>query len=60
MTSGTTSPPDAPAPPSAGPAAARPWWLRQRFLLARRASQFGLLGLFLLGPVAGIWWARGN
>ncbi|MCB1749563.1 MAG: quinol dehydrogenase ferredoxin subunit NapH [Gammaproteobacteria bacterium] len=51
------------APTSSEPATApvtRPWWLRQRWLLLRRASQFGLLGLFMLGPWAGIWWAKGN
>ncbi len=41
-------------------APARPWLLRQRWLLLRRVSQFGLLGLFLLGPWFDVWWARGN
>lgn len=35
-------------------------WRRHRWLLARRACQLLILGLFLLGPWAGIWLARGN
>ena len=54
MTSGATS------PERPGAATPRPWWQRQRFLLARRASQLGLLGIFLLGPWAGVWWVKGN
>jgi ferredoxin-type protein NapH len=38
----------------------RGWWLKNRFLLLRRFTQFGLLGLFLLGPLAGIWIIEGN
>ena len=38
----------------------RSWWQRQRWLLLRRATQLGLLGLFLLGPWGGIWWVKGN
>lgn len=45
---------------SVPPEVRRAPWERQRFLLLRRLSQFGLLGLFLLGPWYGIWWARGN
>ncbi len=33
---------------------AHKWWL------LRRATQLGLLGLFMIGPLAGIWWVRGN
>lgn len=36
------------------------WWLAHRFLLLRRASQLGILGLFLLGPWAGLWIVKGN
>lgn len=36
------------------------WWLAHRFLLLRRLAQLGILGLFLLGPVAGVWWVKGN
>ena len=35
-------------------------WARQRWLILRRISQFGLLGLFLLGPWFDIWWVKGN
>lgn len=33
---------------------AHKWWL------LRRTSQFAVLGLFMLGPLAGIWIVRGN
>ena len=36
------------------------WWLAHRWLLLRRASQLSILGLFLLGPWAGIWLIKGN
>jgi ferredoxin-type protein NapH len=36
-------------------------WLRaHRWLLLRRLTQLGILGLFLLGPLAGIWLVKGN
>ena len=36
-------------------------WVRShKWLLLRRVSQFGILGLFLLGPVAGVWIVKGN
>ena len=36
-------------------------WLRaHKWLILRRISQFGILGLFLLGPLAGIWLVKGN
>jgi ferredoxin-type protein NapH len=36
-------------------------WLRaNKWLLLRRLSQFGILALFLLGPLAGIWIVKGN
>lgn len=38
----------------------RSLWQRQRFLLLRRSCQLTILGLFLLGPWAGIWWLKGN
>jgi ferredoxin-type protein NapH len=38
----------------------RNWWLEYRWLLLRRITQFGVLGLFLLGPLAGIWVIKGN
>lgn len=39
---------------------AKGWWRAHRFLLLRRASQAGILGLFLLGPLAGLWLVKGN
>jgi len=46
--------------PGADALAAKGWWLTHRWLILRRISQFGILGLFLLGPWAGIWIVRGN
>jgi ferredoxin-type protein NapH len=36
------------------------WWRAHRWLLLRRAAQFGLLALFLVGPLAGLWIVKGN
>ncbi|MBI5462913.1 MAG: quinol dehydrogenase ferredoxin subunit NapH [Gammaproteobacteria bacterium] len=36
------------------------WWRSHRWLWLRRASQVSILGLFLLGPVADVWWVKGN
>lgn len=36
------------------------WWRSHRFLLLRRLSQFSILGLFGLGPWAGVWLVKGN
>lgn len=33
---------------------------RWKWLLLRRLSQFGILALFLLGPLAGVWLVKGN
>lgn len=40
--------------------AAKGWWGAHKWLLLRRSSQLGVLGLFLLGPLAGIWIIKGN
>ena len=40
--------------------AAKGWLKAHRFLLARRVSQIGVLALFLLGPLAGLWIVKGN
>ena len=40
--------------------AARGWLGAHKWLLARRLSQLGILALFLLGPLAGIWIVKGN
>ena len=39
---------------------ARGWLAAHRWLLARRTVQFGILALFLAGPVAGWWLVKGN
>ncbi len=36
------------------------WFKAHFWLILRRLSQVGILGLFLLGPVAGIWIVEGN
>lgn len=36
------------------------WYLSNRFLILRRATQLMILTLFLLGPLAGIWIIEGN
>ena len=33
---------------------------RNRWLLARRSTQLGILALFLAGPWFGVWWLKGN
>lgn len=38
----------------------RSLWQRNRWLLARRATQLLVLALFLLGPWAGVWLVRGS
>lgn len=38
----------------------RGWYERNRWLLWRRVSQLAILGLFFLGPLAGIWLVKGN
>ena len=36
------------------------WIAAHRYLILRRASQALFLGVFLLGPWAGIWWVKGT
>ena len=36
------------------------WWRAHQWLVLRRLSQLGILGLFLLGPTAGVWIVKGN
>ncbi|MGM0701565.1 MAG: quinol dehydrogenase ferredoxin subunit NapH [Pseudomonadota bacterium] len=38
----------------------RGWWPAHRFLVLRRLTQASVLGLFLLGPLAGWWIVKGN
>ena len=40
--------------------AAKGWLGAHKWLLLRRLSQLGILALFLLGPLAGIWIVKGN
>jgi len=40
--------------------ASKGWWASHRFLLLRRLTQLSVIGLFLLGPLAGIWIIKGN
>lgn len=40
--------------------AAKGWWRTNRWLVARRATQVGILGLFLAGPWFGVWVVKGN
>ena len=40
--------------------AAKGWLAAHKWLLARRCSQLGILALFLLGPLAGVWIVKGN
>jgi ferredoxin-type protein NapH len=46
--------------PTATIGARRSWLQRHRWLLWRRLSQLGILALFLLGPLAGVWLVKGN
>lgn len=46
--------------PGSDAIATKGWWKAHQWLLLRRASQLGILGLFLLGPLAGIWIVKGN
>lgn len=39
---------------------AKGWWGAHRWLLMRRASQLGILALFLAGPWLGWWLVKGN
>ena len=39
---------------------AKGWLHAHKWLILRRISQFGILALFLLGPLAGIWIVKGN
>jgi len=40
--------------------AAKGWFGAHKWLLARRVVQLLILGLFLLGPLAGVWIVKGN
>ena len=36
------------------------WWRAHQWLLLRRATQLSVLGLFLAGPLFGVWIIKGN
>ncbi len=38
----------------------RSWPARHQWLILRRLTQFGILALFLAGPLAGLWIVKGN
>lgn len=38
----------------------RSWWQHTKWLLLRRGSQIGILGLFMLGPWFEFWLVKGN
>lgn len=40
--------------------ASKGWLAAHRWLLLRRLSQLGILALFLIGPLAGVWIVKGN
>ncbi|MDP2368248.1 quinol dehydrogenase ferredoxin subunit NapH [Rhodoferax sp.] len=40
--------------------ASKGWWSAHKWLVLRRLTQFGILALFLVGPLAGIWIVKGN
>jgi ferredoxin-type protein NapH len=48
------------AAPGRAAVLAKGWWRAQRWLLLRRFSQLAVFGLFLLGPLAGVWVVKGN
>jgi ferredoxin-type protein NapH len=49
-----------PGRPGAEAIATRGWFAAHKWLLARRATQLGILALFLLGPLAAVWIVKGN
>jgi ferredoxin-type protein NapH len=46
--------------PGRAAAARHGWWVANRYLVLRRISQFGLLALFVAGPLLGIWIIKGT
>ncbi|MDC7788504.1 quinol dehydrogenase ferredoxin subunit NapH [Rhodoplanes sp. TEM] len=36
------------------------WWTAHKYLILRRLTQLGVLALFLSGPLAGVWIAKGT
>ncbi len=46
--------------PGATAVASKGWLRAHKWLILRRLSQLGVLGIFLIGPLAGIWIVKGN
>ena len=46
--------------PGAEAVAEKGWLKAHRWLILRRLTQFAILALFLLGPLAGVWIVKGN
>lgn len=46
--------------PGAEAIEAKGWWRAHQWLLLRRATQIGVLALFLSGPLFGVWIIKGN
>lgn len=46
--------------PGAEAVADKGWLAAHRWLILRRLTQLGILALFLLGPLAGVWIVKGN
>ena len=46
--------------PGAEVIALKGWFYAHRYLILRRISQLAILGLFLVGPLFGIWLVKGN
>lgn len=46
--------------PGAEAVAERGWLSAHKWLILRRLSQIGILALFLIGPLAGVWIVKGN
>ena len=46
--------------PGAEAIVAKGWFAAHKWLIVRRVSQAGVLALFLLGPLAGVWIVKGN
>lgn len=49
-----------PRSPGAEARSKKGWWGANRWLVLRRASQLGVLLLFLVGPIYGWWLVKGN
>lgn len=52
--------PSATPPVGADAVASKGWFATHKWLLLRRLSQLGILALFLIGPLAGVWIVKGN